>query len=89
MVNSGIVPRADALVAKDPADLVDLFDAADQQSLQMQLEGDAQVQIDVEGVVMRDERPGRGAAGDGVQRRRLHLAKALVVQVIANRSGRS
>ncbi len=77
----GIVPGLDALVAEHPADLVDLFHAADQQSLQVQFQGDAQKQIDVQGVVVRDERPGRGAAGDGVQRRRLHLAEALAVQV--------
>ena len=80
----GIVPRADALVAEDPADLVDLLDAADQQPLQVQLQGDAQEQIDVERVVVRDERPGRGAAGDGVQRRRLDLAEAPVVEVAAD-----
>ena len=80
----GIVPRADALVAEDPADLVDLLDAADQQPLQVQFQGDAQEQVDVEGVVVRDERPGRGAAGDGVQRRRLDLAEALVVEVAAD-----
>ena len=78
------MPRADALVAEDPADLVDLFDAADQQPLQVQLQGDAQEQVDVEGVVVRDERPGRGAAGDGVQRRRLHLEEAAVVEVAAD-----
>ena len=39
--------------------------------LSVQFQGDAQIQVDVERVVVRDERPGRGAAGDGVQRRRL------------------
>ena len=73
----GVVLGADALVAEDPADLVDLLDAADQQPLQVQFQGDAQEQVDVERVVVRDERPRRGAAGDGVQRRRLDLAVAL------------
>ena len=84
MVNSGLCLRADALVAEDPADLVDLLDAADQQPLEVQLQGDAQEQVDVERVVVRDERPGRGAAGDGVQRRRLDLAEALAVEVAAD-----
>ena len=85
----GVVPRADALVAEDPADLVDLLDAADQQPLQVQLQGDAQEQVDVERVVVRDERPGRGPAGDGVQRRRLDLAVALLVEVACGSCGRS
>ena len=76
-MNSGLCLASDALVAEDPADLVDLLDAADQQPLQVQLQGDAQIQVDVQRVVVRDERPGRGPAGDGVQRRRLDFEVAL------------
>ena len=75
-MNSGLCLRADPLVAEHAADLVDLLDAADEQPLQRQFQGDAQEQVDVEGVVVRLERPGRGAAGDGVQRRRLDLQVA-------------
>ncbi len=50
----------------------------------MQLQRDAQVQVDVEGIVMRDERLGRSAAGNGVQRRRLDLAKAPLFEVRAD-----
>ena len=50
----------------------------------MQLQGDAQVQIDVERVVMRDERPGRRAPGDGLQAGGLHLAVALLVEILAH-----
>ena len=40
----GIVPRADAFVAIDAAQLVDPLDAADQQPLQVQLQRDPQEQ---------------------------------------------
>ena len=40
----------------------------------------AQVQVDVEGVVVGDEGPGRGPARDGVEHRRLHLDEAPVLQ---------
>ena len=73
----GVVPRADALVAVDPADLEDPLHAADQQPLQVQLGGDPQEQVDVERVVMGDERPGRRAAGDRLHRGRLDLDKTL------------
>ncbi len=73
----GIVPRADPLVAIDAAQLVDPLHAADQQPLEVQLQRDPQEQLHVERVVMRLERPGRGAAGDRVQRRPFDLDEAL------------
>ena len=69
----GVVLGADPLVAVDPADLEDPLHAADQQPLQVQLGGDPQEQVDVERVVVGDERPGRRAAGDRLHRRRLDL----------------
>ena len=81
----GVVPRADPFVAIDAAQLVDPLHAADEQPLEMQLQGDPQEQLDVERVVMRDERPGRRAAGDGVQRGAFDLAEALLVQRVADR----
>jgi hypothetical protein len=44
------------------------------------------VQVDVQGVVVRDERPGRGAASDGVQGRRLDFEIALLVQMVTDRA---
>ena len=72
----GVVARAQPFVAVDAADLEDPFHAADQQSLQMQLEGDAQEQVEVERVVMGDERPGGGPAGDRLHGRRFDLEEA-------------
>ena len=71
MVNSGLCRGLMPFVAIDAAQLVHPLDAADQQPLQVQLQGDPQEQVDVERVVVRRERPGGRPAGDGVQRRAL------------------
>ena len=80
----GIVAGRDALVAEDAADLEHLLEAADHQPLQVELGGDAQVEVGVEGVVVRHERAGRGPAGDRVQHRRLHLHETLGPQSLAH-----
>ena len=81
----GIVRGVNSLVAKDAAHLVDALDAADHQPLQMQFEGDPQEQRNVEGVVVRDERPGRSAAGDRMQDRRIDLVEGPFLQRLADR----
>ena len=81
----GIVLRADPLVAVDAAEFVDPLDAADQQPLEVQLQRDPHEQIEVERVVMRRERPGRGAAGDRVQRRAFDFDEAAIAERLANR----
>jgi hypothetical protein len=47
----------DALVAKSASEVVDVLEAADDAAVHVQLDGDAQVQVDVERVVVRRERP--------------------------------
>ena len=69
-----------ALVAEDAPDLEHPLHAADDQPLEVQLERDAQVEVDVERVVVRDERAGVGAAGFDVQHRRLDLDEPALVQ---------
>ena len=76
----GIVCHVDALVAEVAAYLVDAVDAAHHQLLQVELGRDAHEQVHVEVVVVRDERLGRGAAGDHVHERRLDLEEAQVVE---------
>ena len=44
-------------IAKIPVDLVDTVQPAHDQPLQVQLRSDAQIEIDIESIVMRDERP--------------------------------
>ena len=85
MVNSGLCRGLMPLVAVDPADLEDPLHAADQEPLQVQLGGDPQEQVDVERVVMSDERPGRRAAGDGLHRGRLDLDEPFLGHGLAER----
>jgi hypothetical protein len=51
-----------ALVAEVAAELVHTLEPADDQSLQIELGRDAQVEVDVELVRVRDERVGERAA---------------------------
>ena len=81
----GVVPRRDAFVAEVAVDLEHALEAADDQALQVQLRRDAQEQLHVERVVVRDERPGRGAAGDRLHHRRLDLEEAVRDHELADR----
>ena len=76
----GVVLRRDPLVAEVAVDLVDALEAADDQALQVQLGRDAQVEVHVERVVVGDEGPRRGAAGDRLHHRRLDLEEAARVE---------
>ena len=81
----GVVGTVHPLVPEDPANLVDPFDPADHQPLEMQLEGDPQVQRHVEGVVVREEGAGGGPPGDRVQHRGFGLDKAPLPQRLPDR----
>ena len=69
-----------AFVTEDTAQFIYPFHAADDQSLQVQFRGDAQIEFDVQGVVVCNKRPCRGAAGNSVQDRRLDFQKAIFVE---------
>ena len=75
VVNSGLC-LVHALVAENTADLIHPVHAAHDEPLQGQLGSDAHVHVDVQGVVVGDEGPGGGAAGDGVEDGGLNLHKA-------------
>jgi hypothetical protein len=79
------VPRRQPLVAEHPTDLEHPGHAAGHEALQVQLRCDAQVQVDVEGVVVGDERLGERAAGDRLQERRLDLDVAAVHELGSQR----
>src|SRR5436190_22209205 len=79
-----IVSGTYSFIAEHAADFIHALDAANEQSLQMQLQCDAQVQIDVQGIVMRSERTCRGSTCDGMQCRRLDLVKSLLIEALAN-----
>ena len=78
------MPGRDALVAEAAPDLEHLVEPADHEALEVELGRHAQEEVDVERVVVGDERAGRGPAGDRVQQRRLHLDEALVPQPLAH-----
>ena len=77
----GIALVVDALVAEVLADLVDLLEAADDEPLEVELGRDAEVEILVEDVVVRDERLGERAAVARLEDRRLDLDEALAVEI--------
>ena len=74
----------DALVAEVLADLVDALEAADDQALEVQLVGDAQVEVAVERVVVGRERPRQRAAVERLEDRRLDLEEAALVEPAAD-----
>ena len=76
--------EADAFVAEVLADLVDAVDAADDAALEVQLDRDAQVEVAVELVVVRDERARQGAAVERLQDGRLDLDEAAIVEEVAD-----
>ena len=81
-----IVPLRSAFVAEAAVDLENLFHSADQQSFEIEFRSDSQVEIDVQGVVMGDERPGAGASGQRLHHGGLHLAVAALVEEHADLS---
>ena len=70
----------EALVAERAADLVDPVDTADHRLLEVELEGDAQQHLLVEGVEVGAERPRRRAAVGQLEDRGLDLEVAAVVE---------
>ena len=73
-------------VAEHARDLEDAIEPADDQSLQVELGRDAEVEVHVEGVVVRDERPGGRATRDRVEHRRLDLDEAALGEQLAHRA---
>ena len=57
----GVVLLVEAFVAEVAVDLVDAGHAADHEALEVELGGDAHVEVDGEGVHAGDEGAGRGA----------------------------
>ena len=76
----GIVLERHAFIAEVAADFVHALVHAHQQALQIQLERDAQIQILIELIVMRDERSGRRAAVQRLQDRRFHFEEIEAVE---------
>ena len=81
----GVVANAQPLVAEVAVDLEHPLEAADHQPLQEQLRRDAQEHLDVERVVVGDERLGRRTARDHLQHWRLDLEERLADHELAHR----
>ena len=74
-----------ALVAEVLAELVHAVESADDQLFEVELRGDAQVEVDIERVVVRDERTRRGAARNGLQDRGLDFDIAFRIEKFTHR----
>ena len=76
--------EGDALVSEVLADLVHALEPPDDQPLQIELGRDSQIKVDIQLVVMRDERLREGAAVPRLQDRSLHLHEAVLVEPAAD-----
>ena len=74
----------DALIAKVAIDLIDAVQTADRQPLQVEFRRNAQVEIEVERVVVGSKWARHGAASDGLHHRRFHFDVAASVEVSAD-----
>ena len=75
----------EAFVAEVAVDLIDALEAADDQSLEVELGGDPQIERAIQRVVVGQEGPRRRAAVERLQDRRLDLDKSLPVEIGADR----
>ncbi len=73
-----------ALVTEILANLVDALEAAHDEPLEVEFGGDAHIHVDTQRVEMGDEGTCRGAAGNALQRGRLHLRVAMLVEKLAH-----
>jgi hypothetical protein len=76
----GVVAWRQPLVAEHAGDLEHLLETADGEPLQVQLGCDPQEQVEVEGVVVGAEGPGRGPTRDGMEHRGLDLDEPAVLE---------
>jgi hypothetical protein len=80
------VRGVDALVAEVPAELVHAVERPGDHPLEVRLGRDAQEEVAVERVVVRGERPGRGARGGALQDGGLDLDEVVPVEELADQA---
>ena len=73
-----------ALISEHAADLIDSLESADDQSLEVELERNAQLDVLVQRVEVRLERTRSGAARVGDQHRCLHFHKAACIEELSD-----
>ena len=76
----GVVRPVHPFVAEVSAELVHPVEPAHDQPLQVKLVGNPQVERDVQGVVVGDERPRRRATGDALKHRGVHFHPSFGVE---------
>ena len=76
--------RTDAFVAEIAIDFVNALEAANHEPLEKQLGRNAQVELHVERVVVRHERPGNRSSRHGLHHRGFHFEVILRIQERAN-----
>lgn len=81
-----VVGLVHALVAEILGELIHAVIASHDESLQIKLIGNTQIQRDVQCIVMCDERSCRSAARYRLENRGLHLQTACIVEILTHRS---
>ena len=72
--------RVHAFVAEVAVDLEDCLETADDQAFEVEFRRDAQIAVDAQGIVVRHEGLGVGAAGDGMHHRRFDFQESLLLE---------
>src|SRR5699024_8352610 len=81
-----IMSRVKSLVSEHTADLVNSLQSSYDQSLEIKLKGDTELEILVQCVEVRLKRSCRSSSGVAHEDRRLHFHKALSVQISPDRA---
>ena len=74
----------DAFIAEIAIDFKHALESADNQPFEVEFRRDAQVEVRIERVVVRDERAGRGPAGNGLHHRRFHFEEPVFGEIGAD-----
>jgi hypothetical protein len=74
----------DAFIAEDAADFVDSFDASDEEPLEVEFKGDAEIKGHIEGVMVSDEGACCSAACDGVEHGGFDLVEAVLSESMSD-----
>src|SRR5205823_12440897 len=69
-----------AFVTEVAIDLIYTIESADREPLEIELRSDAQKEVDIQSVVMRDEWLGNGAAGDRLHHRGFDFHKPVLTE---------
>ncbi len=74
----------DPLVPENPAQFVYPGDASYDKAFQVQLQGNSQVEVYIQGIMVSLKRPGERASGNGLKHRRFHFEIVPLVQETAD-----